>query len=174
MERQILQRIQNAEPMLVVVDDQIYDIGWTSKTFVEVLDSEGFWHVQESDTHLWDMDMTEVLADVPAMIQNIAPSGNLTDAERNEVQSFLDTAPQYEGTEMTAWEDFGIEDYGQENLYAVYMDGNGAYRALELCRFGGECAWLDNAEVQAFVTMLIENGYYADESFFHEFLEWHQ
>lgn len=173
MKRQILQRIQNAEPMLVVVDDQIYDIGWTSKTFVEVLDSEGFWHVQESDTHSWDMDIAEVLADAPAMIQNIAPSGNLTDAERNEVQSFLDTAPQYEGTEMTAW-NFGIEDYGQENLYAVYMDGNGVYRALELCRFGGECAWLDNAEVQAFVTMLIENGYYADESFFHEFLEWHQ
>ncbi len=175
MKRQMLQKIQSAEPMLVVVDEQIYEIdGWTSKTFVEVLDSEGFWHVQESDTHSWDIDIAEVLADAPAMIQDVAPSGNLTDAERDEVQSFLDTVPQYEGTEMTAWEDFGIADYGQENLYAVYVDGNGEYRALELCRFGGECAWLDNAEVQAFVTMLIENGDYADESFFHEFLEWYQ
>lgn len=173
MKRDILQRIQSAEPMLVVVDDQIYDIGWTTKTFVEVLDSEGFWHVQESDTHSWDMDIAEVLANAPAMIQNVTPSGNLTDAERNETQTFLEAVPQYEGTEMTVW-GFEIADYGQENLYAVYVDGNGEYHALELCRFGGECAWLDNAEVQAFVTMLIENGYYADESFFHEFLEWYQ
>lgn len=174
MKRELLRRNQNAEPMLVVVDEQIYEIdGWTSKTFVKVLDSEGFWHVQESDTHSWDMEIAEVLADASAMIQTVTPSGNLTDAERDEVQAFLDTAPQYEGTEMTAW-NFGIEDYGQENLYAVYPDGNGGYLALELCRFGGECAWLDNAEVQAFVTMLIENGYYADESFFHEFLEYYQ
>ncbi len=173
MKRELLRRNQNAEPMLVVVDEQIYEIdGWTSKTFVEVLDSEGFWHVQESDRNSWELDIAECLSAAPAMIGNVTPSDRLTDAERAETQTFLENAAQYEETEMTAW-DFGIEDYGQENLYALYPDGNGGYHAVELCRFGGECAWLDNADVQAFVTMLIENGYYADEMFFHEFLEWY-
>jgi len=173
MKRELLRRGRDAEPMLVVVDDQIYDyLGWTTKTFVEVLDSEGFWHVQESDRNSWELDIAECLSAAPAMIGNVTPSDRLTDAERAETQTFLENAAQYEETEMTAW-DFGIEDYGQENLYALYPDGNGGYHAVELCRFGGECAWLDNADVQAFVTMLIENGYYADEMFFHEFLEWY-
>ncbi len=174
MKRELLRRSRNAEPMLVVVDDQIHEIdGWTTKTFVEVLNSDGYWHVQESDTHSWEMDMAEVLGKASAMIETVTPSDQLTDAERAETQEFLETALQYEGTEMTVWEDFGIEDYGQENLYALYPDGNGGYRALELCRFGGECAWLDNADVQGFVTMLIENGYYADEMIFRNYLEWY-
>ena len=37
-------------------------------------------------------------------------------------------------------------------------------KIVSLCQIGGECAWLDNEEVQAFVTMLIEKGYFSDKS----------
>lgn len=42
---------------------------------------------------------------------------------------------------------------------------------LELCRFGDDCAWLDNTEVQEFVTLLIEKGYFANSSILEDYLK---
>ena len=71
---------------------------------------------------------------------------------------------------MKAW-GFGITDYGEQTLYVLYHDEDGTTQQLELCRFGGDCAWLDNEEVQEFVTMLIQKGYFAEKDMFEAYLK---
>lgn len=159
------------EPMLLIMDDQIIesDTGWDSRTFVELIDSNGAVHVQESDMSSWDFDISYYLEEADTIIADIAPSYTIYGSDTAAIQAFIQNVSMYKDCEMTAW-DFGIEDYGQENLYVVYQDESGAYQALELCRFGSECSWLENAEAQELVTMLIQNGYYAEISIFEDFL----
>lgn len=172
MKRKLL--TQEAAPLLLIREDRtvINENGWDSETYVEVLDANGFWHVRQSEMNAWDLTTEDCLAMALGIIADTPPSSEFEPAQLVEAESLVQDAALLEDVEMTAWE-FGVDDYGQEDLFAVYPDGNGGYRAVELCRFGGECAWLDNAEVQAFVTMLIENGYYADESIFDIYLEWY-
>lgn len=161
-----------AEPMLLIMDYQIIldENGWGGQTFVEVIDTDGFIHLQESDMSPWDFDVNCFLEEADNIISDTVPSSSVNKSDIAEIQEFAENAYMYQEYEMAEW-DFCIDDYGEETLYAVHQDENGAYKALELCRFGGECAWLDNADVQEFVTMLIKNGYYADKSSFEFFLE---
>ena len=80
-----------------------------------------------------------------------------------EIADFAKSAEKYKDCAMKSW-NFNIEDYGTDTLYVLYTDSSGVMQKLALCQIGGECAWLDNEEVQAFVTMLIENGYFSDKS----------
>lgn len=95
----------------------------------------------------------------------------ITDAEvLQKISEFTKNAAKYKDCEMKAW-GFGITDYGEQTLYVLYHDEDGTTQQLELCRFGGDCAWLDNAEVQEFVTMLIQKGYFAEKDMFEAYLK---
>ena len=78
-------------------------------------------------------------------------------------------ANQLKSAQMIKWEFGGIEDYGEDYLYLPYTDENGNEDKILLCEFGGNCAWLDDADVQTLVTLLIENDYFGDDSLFDMF-----
>ena len=71
---------------------------------------------------------------------------------------------------MIDWK-WGVADYGEDYLYLPYVDENGNADRILLCKFGWDCAWLDDADVQMLVSMLIGNGYYADKTLFEYYIE---
>ena len=89
------------------------------------------------------------------------------------IEKLLSKTDELEATQMVDW-NFGIDDYGEDYLYlpySTYRNGHDVLGRILLCKFGGECGWLDDADVQSLVTLLIENGYYADKSSFEFYLE---
>ena len=66
---------------------------------------------------------------------------------------------------------FGVSDYGEDYLYLPYIDENGNADRILLCKFGEDCAWLDDADVQMLVSLLIDNGYFADADLFRFYIE---
>ncbi len=79
-------------------------------------------------------------------------------------------ADELKSTQMIDWK-WGVEDYGEDYLYLPYVDENGNADRILLCKFGWDCAWLDDADVQMLVSMLIGNGYYADKTLFEYYIE---
>lgn len=129
--------------------------------------------MQQRDKYAWDDSGEECLTFAPAIIATTRATAEFSVEELAAVEEFLTVVPNYQETELIEW-DFGIDDYGQENVYAVIPDANGGYQLVELCRFGGECVWIDDAEVREFVTMLIDAGYYGDADIFRFYLEYYQ
>ncbi len=78
------------------------------------------------------------------------------------ISDFSKNASKYKNCKMKSM-GFSVADLGEMKLSVLYKDENGNMQSLELYRFGGECAWLDNAEVQEFVKMLIERKYIPDK-----------
>ncbi len=72
-------------------------------------------------------------------------------------------AEKLQDTPMISWE-LNICDYGIDDLYLPYVEENGAASAILLCSMGGECSWLDDADVQKLAELLAENGLYSDYS----------
>ncbi len=173
MKRELLKKTQNAaEPMLMIMDHQITldENGWGSRTLAKLMDTDGSVHTNKTEAAVSNFDVNTYLDHADTIIADVASSSKLNQSDIPVIEEFSQNAARYRDCEMTEW-GFAVSDYGQENLYAVYPDGNGGYRALELCRFGDECAWLDDDEVQEFVTMLIANGYYADSTALEYFSE---
>ena len=77
---------------------------------------------------------------------------------------------QLKSTQMVDWE-FDVTDYGTDYLYLPYIDENGDSDRILLCKIGGDCAWLDDADVQMLVSLLIENSYFADKTIFDHYIK---
>lgn len=73
-------------------------------------------------------------------------------------------------TKMLSW-GFEISDYGEDNLYLSCNDGTGKENDILLCKIGSKCAWLDDSDVQEFVTLLVESGLFSDKSIIQNYLK---
>ncbi len=164
MKRALLEE-QKAIPMLIIMDEQIIEseTGWGSRTYFEVIGTDGKHYTQEITGT--ELAASDYLTAAEELLSGSEGADCLSAEDLSLSLAFTEDAAGYHDAEMTEWS-LQIADYGEEILYAV-CDG----QLIELCRFGEECAWLDNAEVQVFVTMLIENGYYADSDIFEWYLE---
>lgn len=170
MRRELIEQNQvDAKPVLMIEDYQITmsENGWGSECYERVVTADG----NRYSVPLCDCAYLSVEDHMNHIKQDGEKEQYITDTEvLQNISDFTESAAQYKDCEMENW-NFGIDDWGQEILYALYTDENGSYQMIELCRFGGECAWLNNAEVQEFVTMLIENGYFGDKYIFNDYLE---
>ena len=99
-------------------------------------------------------------------------SNEITDKQLKDSPDILsrlekvnEKAEQLKSAEMIDW-NWGADDYGEDYLYLPYIDENGNADRILLCKFGGDCAWLDDTDVQMLVSLLIDNGYFADETLF--------
>lgn len=157
------------KPVLMIEDYQITmsDNGWGSEYYERVVTADG----NRYSVPLSDCACLSVEDHMNHIKQDGEKEQYITDTEvLQKISDFTESAVQYTDCKMENW-NFGIDDWGQETLYALYTDENGSYQMIELCRLGGECAWLNNAEVQEFVTMLIENGYFGDKGILSYYLE---
>lgn len=78
-------------------------------------------------------------------------------------------ADSLRSVQMIEW-DWYVEDYGQDHLYLSSVDENGNENKILLCSFGAENRWLDDADVQDLVSLLIENGHFANETLYEQYL----
>lgn len=159
-------------PELMIIDYQIIGIGIDANLSVKLIDSQGMQYEQSFDKNEYydNKDGAYWYGKADEIIRNGQQTAFMQSSEDvTAMTAFVQSAAQYQESEMVNW-DLSITDYGVERLFALCPDENGNIQPIEICRFGGECAWLDNAEVQEFLTMFIMNGYYADRSMLDIFL----
>ena len=159
----VRQEQMDTTPALLIQNYEINlsELGWIGENTDHLITLDGFRYSLAAETDAID-----------------APAGDYTESLRSngiqdlfvydesvlqEIADFAKSAEKYKDCAMKSW-NFNIEDYGTDTLYVLYTDSSGVMQKLALCQIGGECAWLDNEEVQAFVTMLIEKGYFSDKS----------
>ncbi len=175
MRRELIEQNQvDTKPVLMIEDYQITmsENGWGSEDFKRIITQNGTRYTAENvivdieEGYEWKLE-----DDINRIMNSGTEELFIKDSDiLQKISDFTESAAQYKDCKMESW-NFGIDDWGQETLYALYTDENGSYQMIELCRFGGECAWLGNGEVQDFVTMLIENGYFGDKYIFNDYLE---
>lgn len=172
--RLIEQNQSDTKPVLMIEDYQITmsENGWGSEDFKRIITQNGTRYTAENvivdieEGYEWKLE-----DDINYIMNSGTEELFIKDSDiLQKISDFTESAAQYKDCEMESW-NFSIDDWGQEVLYALYTDENGSYQMIELCRLGGECAWLNNAEVQEFVTMLIENGYFGDKGILSYYLE---
>jgi hypothetical protein len=177
MKRALIEENKSSvQPVLMMVNyrTDVDETGWVSRTSAQIIDSSGTEYTCDYGKNIGNKDTVYWCGEVDNIVKNGTSCSLTKDTETvNTITDFAKSASKYKDCNMTIW-NFGIDDYGEETLYALYPDESGKMQMLELCRFGGPCAWLDNAEVQEFVTMLIENGYYADKDAFEDYLRYQQ
>ena len=159
----VRQEQMDTTPALLIQNYEINlsELGWIGENTDHLITLDGFRYSLAAETDAID-----------------APAGDYTESLRSngiqdlfvydesvlqEIADFAKSAEKYKDCAMKSW-NFNIEDYGTDTLYVLYTDSSGVMQKLALCQIGGECAWLDNEEVQAFVTMLNEKGYFSDKS----------
>ncbi|MCI7805348.1 MAG: dockerin type I repeat-containing protein [Oscillospiraceae bacterium] len=175
MRRELIEQNQSdTKPVLMIEDYQITmsENGWDSQNYERIITQNGTRYTAESvvidpvEGYEWKLE-----DDINYIMNSGTEELFIKDSDiLQKISDFTESAAQYKDCEMESW-NFSIDDWGQEVLYALYTDENGSYQMIELCRLGGECAWLDNAEVQEFVTMLIENGYFGDKGILSYYFE---
>ena len=101
-------------------------------------------------------------------------SNEITDNQLSEHPEILEQlnkvitkADKLAVTNMLEYNDWCIADYGEDYLYLPYGDND---RILH-CKFGGDCGWLGDSDVQKLVKLLVENGFFSDKSLFSDFTE---
>ena len=92
-----------------------------------------------------------------------------TDLEEKEdilslTQRISDNIDKYENMKLRRL-DFSIADYGEDVLYLVYRKPDQEPDRMVICTYGESCSWLEDKDVQDLVILLIENGYFAEESY---------
>lgn len=175
MKRELISQKQFDDTPVLLVDDYIItesENGWGSKQYYRVVTANGSRYSTEAfvaDTepgYEWT-----VKDDVNLIMREGEKEQYITDTEvLQKISEFTKKASEYKNCEMKNW-NYGVSDYGKKTLYVLYNDDNGTMQQLELCRFGDDCAWLDNTEVQEFVTLLIEKGYFANSSILEDYLK---
>ena len=101
-------------------------------------------------------------------------SDGITDKQLSEHPEILEQlnkviakADKLAVTNMLEYNDWGIADYGEDCLYLPYGDND----RILLCKFGSDCGWLGDSDVQKLVKLLVENGFFSDKSLFSDFTE---
>ena len=92
-----------------------------------------------------------------------------TDLEEKEdilslTQRISDNIDKYENMKLRRL-DFSIADYGEDVLYLVYRKPDQEPDRMVICTYGESWSWLEDKDVQDLVILLIENGYFAEESY---------
>lgn len=166
MKRELISQMQfDDTPVLFIDDYRISESlnGWKGESYERVITADG---------NRYSSPLCRcVFSSLEEHLNHIKSEG-----EKEEYISFKDevvlrmisdfskNASKYKDSKMINLK-FGVEDYGQTKLSVLYKDENGNMQSLELYRFGEESAWLDNAEVQEFVKLLIEKEYIPDSDF---------
>ena len=159
----VRQEQMDTTPALLIQNYEINlsELGWIGENTDHLITLDGFRYSLAAETDAIDApagDYTESLCS-----NGIQDLFVYDESVLQEIADFAKSAEKYKDCAMKSW-NFNIEDYGTDTLYVLYTDSSGVMQKLALCQIGGECAWLDNEEVQAFVTMLIEKGYFSDKS----------
>ncbi|MBP3759923.1 MAG: dockerin type I repeat-containing protein [Ruminococcus sp.] len=165
----------NSVPVLVSVNYDTYidyTYGWYTNLSVNVIDMNGNEYTKDFGKYTGDENNEKFIS----MADEIIKDGHQkyldekNDGLVNDIKYIAENAEKYKNCEMIR-NIGGWEDYGENYLYLLY-DDNGEKKYLELCRFGGEFAWLDNEEIQQFVIKLVENNLFADKHSFEITLEY--
>ena len=172
MKKKLIEQSQSETiPTLMIVSYATYpgESGWIHTTDIEIIDNNGVLYEQDLG-ETYDVDVELYCQNYEDIIQNDQKTALITDAEiLNKIKNFSESAEECKDVPMKQL--CTIDDADQDYLYVLYLDEKNNIIPVELCRFGGECAWLDDADVQDFVTMLVQNGYFANKSLFEYFLE---
>ena len=165
----------NSVPALAVINYNTYidyTYGWYTNLSVNVIDMNGNEYTKDFGKYTGDENNEKFIS----MADEIIKDGHQkyldekNDGLVNDIKYIAENAEKYKNCEMIR-NIGGWEDYGENYLYLLY-DDNGEKKYLELCRFGGEFAWLDNEEIQQFVIKLVENNLFADKHSFEITLEY--
>lgn len=165
----------NSVPALAVINYNTYidyTYGWYTNLSVNTIDFGGNEYSKDFGRYTGDEDNEKFIS----MADEIIKDGHQkyldekNDGLVNDIKYIAENAEKYKNCEMIR-NIGGWDDYGENYLYLLYNE-NGENKYLELCRFGGEFAWLDNEEIQQFVIKLVENNLFADKHSFEITLEY--
>ena len=165
----------NSVPALAVINYDTYidyTYGWYTNLSVNMIDFGGNEYSEDFGRYTGDEDNEKFIS----MADEIIKDGHQKYLDENndlvnDIKYIYENAEKYADCKMIR-NIGGWEDYGENYLCLLYNDGNGERKYIELCRFGGEFAWLDNQEIQQFVTKLVENNLFADKYSFEITLEY--
>ena len=156
----------NSVPVLVSVNYDTYasqEYGWYTNLSVDVIDMNGNQYTEDFGRYTGDDKDDELIAMADDIIRNGRQKylDEKNDGLVNDIKYISENAESFKDC-ATAKAGAGWEDYGERYLYLLY-DENGERKYIELCRFGGEFAWLDNSDIERFVEKLSENGLFVEE-----------
>ena len=161
----------NSVPVLVSVNYDTYidyTYGWYTNLSVNVIDMNGNEYTEDFGKYTGEDKDDELIKKADEIIKNGTQKylDEKNDGLVNDIKYIAENAESFKECEMKR-ETGGWADYGERYLYLLYGD-----EYFELGRFGGEFAWLDNEEIQQFVTKLVENNLFADKYSFEITLEY--
>ena len=161
----------NSVPVLAVINYDTYidyTYGWYTNLSANVIDMDGNKYTEDFGKYTGDDKDDELIKKADEIIKNGTQKylDEKNDGLVNDIKYIAENAESFKECEMKR-ETGGWADYGERYLYLLYGD-----EYFELGRFGGEFAWLDNEEIQQFVTKLVENNLFADKYSFEITLEY--
>lgn len=155
------------EPVLMETHGNVRpgENGYEPVLHVRIVDKEGnrYSKYYDKDSEFIDKDAEYFCGNYEAVIENsekTVPDENKQDITA-AIAKFAENAEKYKDCEKEKF-DVHIDDFGSSSLYVLYNDENGVTKPLELFHIGNSIWWLDEPEVQEFVKLMADNGYYND------------
>ena len=130
----------------------VFDLCLMKKALVEqiaseaqtLLECEGY-HFDYSSTQGWiNTDYSTKITD-----KQLESYGYILEC----VERVREKADQLKSAKLQDW-GFGIDDYGEDNLYLPFIDEDGNADRILLCKLGSECASIDDNDVWLLINRL--------------------
>ncbi len=120
-----------------------------------VIDSNGNYHPLPDDFDFANDDWRNVLLESV----NTEPKNSVDQWHIDKIRQFVNEVETYSGYGIKAYE-HTVWDYGNNDLYVIYINSNGDVAYKQLCRYGEKTQCIDKDSVRDFVNWMIENRYF--------------